>query len=124
MGMKKEQIVGYWIAGILFVVGVVCYAALPDQAPEQPVRVMFKGTGGNVLFDHKKHVSVDGYAIECMDCHHDLEEPGDKPAACGECHDPVDEDTVKRSDALHTQCIGCHQDSGGGPEKCAECHRL
>lgn len=124
MGTKKEQIVAYWITGILFLIGVVCYAAFPDQAPEQPVRIMFKSTGGKVLFDHKFHFSEDGYGIECTDCHHDIEDPKTRPSSCSECHEPDAEDGVKRSDALHTQCIGCHEDSGGGALKCAECHVL
>ncbi|MBW1720900.1 MAG: cytochrome c3 family protein [Deltaproteobacteria bacterium] len=124
MGVRKEQIVAYWIAGIFFVIGVVCYAAFPEKAPEQPVRIMFKSTGGKVLFSHKVHTSDEGYGIECMDCHHDLEEEGDLPAACGECHEPDSEDPMKRSDALHTQCIGCHKEEGGGPVDCNECHML
>lgn len=125
MELRKERIVAYWIAGIFFVIGVVCYAALPEKAPEQPVRIMFKSTGGKVLFDHKWHVAEDGYGLACSDCHHDLESEGDQPTACGECHmTDSEEDSPKRSDALHTQCIGCHEDSGGGALKCAECHML
>jgi hypothetical protein len=25
---------------------------------------------------------------------------------------------------LHSQCIGCHQKYGGGPDECSECHVL
>lgn len=124
MGVRKERIVAYWIAGIFFVIGVVCYAAFPGKAPEQPVRILFKSTGGKVLFDHKKHVSEEGYGYACMDCHHDLEKEGDVPAACGECHEADSEGTIKRSDALHKQCIGCHKDAGDGPAKCEDCHML
>ena len=124
MGFKKEQLVAFWIAGIFFVVGMVCYAAFPVRAPEQPLRIMFKSTGGKVLFDHKTHVSEEGYGYECTDCHHAMEE-GETPSSCGECHMADGEDDApKRSDALHTQCIGCHEESGGGPAKCDECHML
>lgn len=123
MGLKKEQIIAYWIAGVFFVVGVVCYAAFPDQSPEQPVRIMFKSTGGKVLFSHKVHAADEGYGIECMECHHDIEE-GETPASCSECHSADGEDSPKRSDVFHAQCIECHDEMGGGPAKCAECHVL
>ena len=125
MGFKKEQLVAYWIAGIFFVVGVVCYAAFPEKTPEQPVRIMFKSTCGKILFDHKFHISEEGYGLACTDCHHDIEEEGEVPSACGECHmSDSEEDAPKKSDALHSQCIGCHEEAGGGPAKCDECHML
>ena len=86
MEIKTERTIAYCLAAILLLVGVVCYAAFPRKAPEQPLRIMFKSTGGNVLFDHKEHMSEEGYGIECADCHHTMEDPGEKPEACGECH--------------------------------------
>jgi len=125
MGQNKERVVAYWIAGIFFVIGAVCYAAFPERTPDQPIRIMFKSTGGKVLFDHKLHVSEEGYGFACSDCHHEIEEEGDEPSACGECHmSESEEDGLKRSDALHQQCIDCHEESGGGPTKCNECHML
>lgn len=125
MELNKEKIVAYCLIGILFLVGVVCYAAFPNQRPEQPLRVMLSNTAGNVLFDMKMHASIDGYGIECIDCHHEMEEKTSIPLACGaaDCHDPVkSEDTLKRSDAFHLQCIECHKDDGTAPEKCESCH--
>ena len=122
MELKKEKIVAYWLAGILLVVGVVCYAAFPQKRPEQPIRIMLENTAGNVLLDHKKHASEDGYGIECKSCHHDLEEEGAKAGPCGECHDAESE--VKRSDAFHKQCKGCHEEDGTAPVKCEGCHVL
>jgi hypothetical protein len=124
MEVKKERFIAYVIMIVLFVVGVVCYAAFPEKAPEEPIRIMFKGTAGNVLFDHKLHASEDGYALECTDCHHDLEDEGERPSSCSECHeaDSEDEDAVKRLDAFHTQCIGCHEDDGTAPAECSGCH--
>jgi hypothetical protein len=124
MKVKTERIVAYGIVIILFVVGVVCYAAFPDTTPEEPLRIMFRGTAGNVFFDHKEHASTDGYGIECSDCHHDLEDEGDKPSACGECHevDSEDEDAVERVDAFHAQCVECHEEDGSAPAECAGCH--
>ncbi|MBN2124918.1 MAG: cytochrome c3 family protein [Deltaproteobacteria bacterium] len=124
MNGKKEKIVAYWMAGVLFFVGVVCYAAFPVTPPEQPVRIMLESTAGNVLFDHKTHASQEGYGMECTACHHDIEQEGARPSPCGECHAPDSEDMVKRSDALHGQCIGCHDRGGLGPVQCSGCHVL
>ncbi|MCJ7683808.1 MAG: cytochrome c family protein [Desulfobacteraceae bacterium] len=123
MEVKTERMIAYCLAAILLVVGVICYSAFAKKAPEQPLRIMLKNTGGNVLFDHKKHMSESGYGIECADCHHDLENEGDKPSACGECHLDDSEDSPKRPDAFHKQCKTCHED-GGGPVNCAECHAM
>ena len=122
MEVKTERLIAYCIAIVLFVVGVVCYAAFPVKAPEEPIRIMLKSTTGNVLFDHKEHASEDGYGIECTDCHHDYEGDGSKPEACGECHEPDGEDPMKKSEAFHTLCQGCHEEEGSGPTRCSECH--
>ncbi len=125
MEVKNERILAYCLLVILFSVGVVCYAAFPEKKPDQPIRIMFKSTAGNVLFDHKVHTSESGYALECVDCHHDMEEGEEKATACGECHGPEaeeEDDPPKRSDAFHQQCIGCHEDDGTAPAKCEECH--
>ena len=123
MEIKTERMIAYCLGILLFLVGVVCYAAFPQDQPETPIRIMFKSTGGNVLFDHKAHTSEDGYGFECIDCHHAMDE-GEKPVSCGECHVADDEDVLKRSDALHTQCKDCHAEDGSGPGDCFECHML
>jgi hypothetical protein len=33
-----------------------------------------------------------------------------------------DDQMLKRSDALHQQCIDCHREYGAGPIDCAQCH--
>ena len=111
------------LAIILFVVGIVCYSAFSAPAPEEPVRIMFKGTAGKVLFTHKTHASETGYGLTCVDCHHTFEEDGGA-LPCAECHEPdlEDEDIPKQSDAFHQQCIGCHEDYEAGPMQCASCH--
>jgi DnaJ-class molecular chaperone len=124
MDNKALKTIAYCMAAAFLLIGVVCYAAFEKEAPEQPIRIMFKNTGGNVLFDHKKHFSENGYAIECVDCHHDIENEGDTPAACSECHGEDGEDAPKLVDVLHQQCKSCHEEGGGGPVKCAECHAL
>ena len=125
MELKKEKFIAYGLTVVLFVIGVVCYAAFPDQKPEDPVRIMFQSTAGKVLFTHQMHTSEDGYGYECVDCHHLFEGgEGEKPEACGECHLVDSEEEPKRVDAFHQQCIGCHEDNGGGPVECSQCHVL
>ena len=122
MEIKAERVIAYSVAIILLVVGVVCYAAFPPPTPEQPIRIMLENTAGSVLFDHKVHTSENGYGIDCEDCHHNLEDEGEEATSCGECHDVEGEDALKRSEAFHTQCVGCHEDEDMGPINCSECH--
>jgi hypothetical protein len=182
MGSQKETKLAYGLAAILLIVGVVCYAAVPAEKPDEPVRKVYKSLGGDVMFDHQMHAQVDDCAAchhhgetgdymscaechrsadaktvapECMACHpltgdtyvfdehhgvletepeawtckdcHALAEGEDIPASCSECHDPDYGDAMimkfqKTSDALHDQCIGCHEDYGAGPVACGECH--
>jgi len=123
MGLISEKFFAYALAVVLLVVGVVCYAAFAHKAPKEPIRIMLKATAGNVLFDHKQHASEDGYGYECIDCHHAWEGEGTKPEACGECHEVDGEDPIKRSEAFHTQCMGCHEEMGTAPvEECSSCH--
>ncbi|MCD6294659.1 MAG: cytochrome c3 family protein [Deltaproteobacteria bacterium] len=124
MDNKALRTVAYCLAAAFLLIGVVCYVAFAKKAPENPIRIMLKNTGGNVLFDHTEHLSEDGYGIECADCHHNLENEGDTPAACSECHDAEGEDAPKLVDALHSQCKGCHEEGGSGPVNCAECHAM
>jgi len=124
MDKKALQTLAYCMAAVFLLVGIVCYAAFAKNAPETPIRIMFKNTGGNVLFDHKTHLSEDGYGIACADCHHDIENEGDTPAACSECHTPDGEDAPKLVDVLHSQCKGCHDEGGSGPVECAQCHAM
>ena len=122
MEFKTEKTVAYCLTAILFVVGVVCYAAFPEKMPGDPIRIMLTSTGGNVLFDHKEHASEDGYGLACADCHHMWEDEGNRPQSCTECHEVDGEDPMKRSDALHMQCIDCHKEDGTAPAECAGCH--
>ena len=121
---KKELQFAYTLAVVLLLIGVVAYAALPLKAPDPPIRIMFKSTAGNVLFDHKEHSSPMGYGFKCEDCHHDIEGEDERPMACGECHMREGEDGPKRSDAFHQLCQGCHEELGLGPVQCSGCHVL
>ncbi len=119
MTSKGEQFLAYCLAAILLIVGVVCYAAFPQKAPEEPVRLMFKTSAGSILFAHKTHTSDDGYGLACDECHHEQQE--DTMSCSGEyCHGP--DSDPKRGDALHINCKGCHEDGGAGPVECAACH--
>jgi hypothetical protein len=144
MTSKKELKLAYYFAGVLLFVGAISYAAFPVQQPEEPVRVMFESVSGKVLFTHKTHAADAGYGIACQECHHHPEEDDVDLRACKDCHQVPQEDQpvsqacldchsdgevddtemVKTSDAFHSQCIGCHEDYGEGPQECSACHVL
>ena len=129
MFSKKELKLAYGVAVCLLVIGAISYAAFPLKAPEEPLRIRFHVTAGNVLFNHKIHSSEEGYGLSCEDCHHELlDGESDTPVACIECHDPEegDEEVPKRADAFHQQCAGCHEDYEAGPveKECTLCHAL
>ena len=124
MASKKELRMAYGIAIVLFIVGVVGYAAFPAKTPDRPIRLMFKSINGKVLFDHKTHTAATGYGLSCRDCHHNLEEGETQAPACIECHELKSEDPEipKRADAFHLQCIRCHKQFEAGPQACESCH--
>ncbi len=81
--------------------------------------------GDKGIFNHKTH--SEDYGLECAQCHHDYEQG--KPGGlepCGDCHlrETGDASILKRMDAFHQQCMGCHDDMGVSPGKsdCAGCH--
>ena len=146
MGPVKERKLAYFLAGVLLVLGILCYAAFPVKAPAEPIRLMFKAVAGNVLFMHQTHASATGYGMACQECHHHPEDGGDEPMACRACHQIPEEgqkvpqacldchdiseiedtEILKTDDAFHAQCIGCHaafgKGPGEGPEQCSACH--
>ena len=139
MDQKNREIrVAFCLAGVLFLIGVVCYAAFPLKHPEAPVRIAYAATAGKVLFDHKEHTSEDGYGYVCLDCHHAWKEAsGKNPVSCGVCHlievpetedkgDAFDHDTHADEDGYGIDCIECHhawdEDSDEDPVSCGECH--
>ncbi len=143
MTAKKELQLAYGIAIVLLVVGILSYTAFSAKPPEEPVRIMFKVTAGKVLFTHKIHAAESGYGLACADCHHHPEDDDAALRACGDCHGPSEErtepntcrechgegeldseETLKRSDAFHQQCIDCHKENDAGPKECSECHVL
>jgi hypothetical protein len=142
MTSQKELKLAYGIAAVLLIVGVLSYSGF-SKTPEEPLRLVFTGAAGSVLFNHQVHVA--DYGLSCTDCHHHPPEPeegaamaacsachvfpkdGSLPAACVACHAPDEvglEGIPAQTDALHGQCIGCHKEAGAGPVECAACHGL
>ena len=126
MVSKQQLQIVYGITIALLVIGVIAYAAAPTGAPDQPIRIMFKNVGGNVLFDHKTHTHDSGYGISCLDCHHTSEEGETQPERCSDCHESSsdDEDMPNRTDAFHIMCKNCHADLEveTAPVDCSGCH--
>lgn len=140
MTSEKDVKLVLSVAVVLFIVGVLCYAAFPTNPPENPVRIQYRSATGNVLFQHTAH---NRYGInDCFECHH---HPGDDnagliscnechpaelgrapdPEVCNECHDEEyfeDTEMVSVTEAAHAQCKNCHAGIGAGPLECAECH--
>lgn len=119
---EKEMKLTGGFAVVLFIIGVLCYSVFGHEPPEEPIRLMFPGSAGNVLFTHQGH--SDDYGIDCLSCHHNIED--DEIYNCSECHEPgpsgEDVDPMSRTDALHAQCINCHEEEEAGPVECAACH--
>ncbi|MDY0221190.1 MAG: cytochrome c3 family protein [Desulfobacterium sp.] len=121
MTSKRNLKIALLLAGILLITGIICYAAFPPPSPEEPVRLMFQNAAGKVLFTHEAHLA--DYGLDCLDCHHNIED--DEIYNCGECHGKTgDEYMPSRTDAFHSQCIGCHEDAGAGPVECNSCHAI
>ncbi len=152
--MRKKLWVAY-IAGLCFMaIGVAVAQQDIPEVIDFPGAADGTGTGGifqsiysgPVKFTHSKHVQ--DYGAACGDCHHDENvEPieaydPDAVYTCGECHPseglligPIAENSTSREDqlayranAIHMQCIGCHQMYNNlnqvvrVPESCKTCH--
>ncbi|MFO8049867.1 MAG: cytochrome c3 family protein [Desulfosudaceae bacterium] len=96
--MIKENVkLAYGLAAVLLIVGIICYAAGSGSRPEEPVRIVFSGIAGDVLFDHLGHLDYEG---DCYSCHHHGD--GSPFMACSECHQADDPETVP------AVCDDCH----------------
>ena len=126
--MKPELKSIYAASACLLLIAVVSYAAFPVRAPRQPIRVAFQSIAGKVMFSHERHLSAEGYALACDECHHTLAPSEfDRAGSCTECHPAAeggDESVLPRADALHKQCIDCHLGHDKGPTECAQCHMM
>lgn len=98
------------VAVLLGVLGVVGYL-YPQPTEGTPNRLLFENAGGKVIFKHKDH--AEAYKIPCQECHHESEQPSEKPIPCASCHPASYEDGFVEN----------HQDKFG-PEMCARCHHL
>ncbi len=135
MTSKKHRLIVYGVTVPLLLVAIVCYAAFPVEAPQEPIRLMYQTNAGKVLFDHQTHTSVKGYGLDCFDCHHHPPDEEEALIGCGNCHMPKPEEGVvpesclechEASDvedseypahatALHSKCTDCHLAFGSGP---------
>jgi hypothetical protein len=146
MTSEKHRMIMYGVTILLLAIAIVSYAAFPVKTPEEPIRLMYHTNAGNVLFDHQTHASAQGYALSCVDCHHLHAGEEIEPVSCAMCHPPrpdrlaiadscldchmMDEiespQIMKRSEALHEQCMSCHEQYGKGPsfgpDDCSRCH--
>jgi hypothetical protein len=125
MFSRKELNLVYGVTVFLLVIAVVSYAAFSIQPPKQPLRIAFQTVAGKVIFDHGRHLTAGGYGLSCLECHHTLApDEFDQAASCTECHsvEEGDDQMLKRSDAIHKQCIDCHREFGVGPVDCVQCH--
>ncbi len=81
--------------------------------------------GDKGMFNHDAHAQQ--YGLYCNDCHHNYQQ-GDsgQPQPCTACHQKGmgGGGMPGRTEAFHTQCIGCHKDYGVGPTqaRCSGCH--
>ena len=120
MRPENERKLAVGLGLVLLVVAAVCYIMLSPAASDEPVRLLFDGSAGDVLFTNQVHAQ--DYDRDCASCHHNLDD-GDAVYSCRECHDEGgDAEDYPTTDAMHSQCISCHEEEGAGPVDCASCH--
>ncbi len=115
---KKAPVV---IIVICAVLGIIGYSM---KSSGNPIRVLFKTSGGPVVFDHREHIE---YEIECKDCHHEIDEKEDN---CRACHNKGNEDykDLCEDRPIHKLCIGancidCHKENDLDTDDCKACHQ-
>ena len=93
----------------------------------RPDPSFISASAGPVLWTHEAH----GQEYKCERCHHDRSGHADEPfVSCRQCHhDRPGGVRVKNeppvspaADAVHHQCLGCHQEKKAGPTRCNSCH--
>ncbi len=98
---------------ILIVCGIFAAVAvggqlMPAPSKANPIRLRFDNKGGDVVFTHQQHVDI---GFECNECHHESDNPGEIPIACGDCH-PVEFDAAyaksHQVDLPQESCTRCH----------------
>lgn len=80
------------------------------------------------VFEHDLHNENAGID-DCAVCHHVYEDgelvvdESSEGQRCSECHDlSGSDDQPGLMQAFHTNCKGCHEETGRGPIMCGECH--
>ena len=90
------------------------YSTGPSDSPFRlPVVNQDEGDMGAVLLKQLE-------AIEWIRVEHKFTED-DRPFTA---EDIEGLEVIKKGDALHKQCIGCHDDAEAGPRECASCHKM
>ncbi len=118
--IKKIPVIIIIICAVL---GIIGYSI---GGSEEPLRVLFKTSGGPVVFDHNEHKEYD---IECDKCHHELD-VDEEIWNCRACHSKGIEDYQGICDErpIHKQCIGancidCHKENDIDTDDCKACHQ-
>ncbi len=106
---------------------------IPEAVPETPRRVLFRNSGGPIVFDHGAHERAE---IPCEKCHH-ASKVSTTEVPCGVCH-PAEYDQHFIKNHIHwfegrAACATCHHLEWGRPifdhalheevaGDCAACH--
>ncbi len=70
---------------------------------------------GSVVMSHDTHTKS---GMECIDCHHKV----NNPARIKRCADPGCHTGGEGYATMHGFCLGCHIKSDNGVVKCKQCH--
>jgi predicted CXXCH cytochrome family protein len=84
------------------ILGLFC--AVTVQAED--IKVLPAPIGGDVTFNHKKHVER---LKNCTSCH-----TNDKGGKI---------EKLSKKDDAHKLCVSCHETKKAGPTKCGQCHK-
>ncbi len=119
---KKNNTIAIVVLIVLTIIGIVGF--LSEKKAENPNGMVFFTSGGAVVFNHKIHSSEDEAALECLQCHHNIEEGEKSEMSCRKCHyyneeyEGICEDAPVHKRCVGKQCVGCHED-----ESCSYCHK-
>jgi len=133
--VNKKYIPITIVLAVLLGLAVAGYIS-PEEKQKLPVRILFKNSGGKVIFTHIKHHR--DYEIPCDECHHERKGDSQEPLPCGACHPQAfDRDYIREhinSFPDNSYCIQCHHAELGklsfdheaheeyADEDCQACH--
>jgi len=95
------------LTGILLITAIAGYL-IPLESSAQPVRILLPNKGGNVIFTHEPHISIQD--DQCVTCHHTTLKDDD-PIACKSCHVKTFDETFIIEHPTQfddKQCASCH----------------